>query len=186
MKKTAFLAGIAFLLTISAMAQVDTKTPTRDSIESKYQLLPMPAPLATAKIFPVVGTYQFTGADAQQTNVKISLDEENKGLVWIEGLPEGKIKAQLRKSPATYKIPAQKMEDGTMVAEGTLIYDKDNNQLQLCFGCLYNNEDPTIAFTTPAPPVETKIKNGKSKIKLAKVKTYTGQKLDVAVTGMVN
>ena len=186
MKKTAFLAGIAFLLTISAMAQTDPKVPVTTTTESKYQMLPMPAPLTTAQIFPIIGSYQFNGADAQQTNVKISLDEQNKGLVWIEGLPEGKIKAQLRQSPATYKIPAQQMEDGKVVAEGTLIYDKSNNQLQLCLGCLYNSENPTLAFTPAAPVSETKIKNGKSKIKLARVTTYTGQKLDVAITSMVN
>ncbi len=36
----------------------------------------------------------------------------------------------LRKSPATYKIPAQKTEDGKDVAEGTMIFDKDANKLK--------------------------------------------------------
>lgn len=54
--------------------------------------------------------------------------------MWIEGLPQGRVKAMLRKSPATYKIPAQKTEEGKEVAEGTLMFDKETNTLSICIG----------------------------------------------------
>ena len=182
MKKTALLAGVVFFFSVYTMAQQTEPVKETSTTESKYKLLPMPAPLTIEKTFPVIGTYQFNGTEDQVTNLKISLDEQNKGLVWLEGLPEGKIKAQLRKSPATYKIPNQKTEDGKSIAEGTLIYDKDNNQLQLCFGCNYNSEDPALAFA-PANANGNKVavnKKGKVKNKI-KVTTYTGTKVDTGV-----
>ena len=178
MKKTSIIAGVVFFFSMSAMAQqTEPVKVTPPATESKYKLLPMPAPLSIEKAFPVIGTYQFNGAADQTTNLKISLDEQNKGLVWLEGLPEGKIKAQLRKSPATYKIPSQKTEEGKSIAEGTLIYDKDNNQLQLCLGCNYNSEDPAVAFAASDVAMN---KKGKVKNKV-KVTTYTGTKLDTGV-----
>ena len=176
MKKTALLAGVVFFFSVCTMAQ-QTEPVAAPTTESKYKILPMPAPLTIEKAFPVIGTYQFNGTSDQVTNLKISLDEQNKGLVWLEGLPEGKIKAQLRRSPATYKIPTQKTEDGKSIAEGTLIYDKDNNQLQLCFGCKYNSEDPSVAFA----PVDVDV-NKKAKVKnKVKVTTYIGTKVDTGV-----
>ena len=177
MKKTALLAGVVFFFSVCTMAQQTEPVKETPTTESKYKLLPMPAPLSIEKTFPVLGTYQFNGTADQTTNLIISLDEQNKGLVWLEGLPEGKIKAQLRRSPATYKVPAQKTEAGKSIAEGTLIYDKDNNQLQLCFGCNYNTEDPAVAF---APSDVAVNKKGKVKNKV-KVTTYTGTKLDTGV-----
>src|SRR5687768_8414065 len=108
------------------------KNPTVDSIAAKYQgrlIAPKPA-LTNADFFPVIGNYQPANAVTDVTvstpatttpdvaNVTIVLDEQNKGLVWIEGLPQGRIKALLRQSPAVYKIPAQKTEDGKEVKEG--------------------------------------------------------------------
>ena len=55
----------------------------------------------------------------------------------------------LRKSPATYKIPAQKTEDGKDVAEGTLLFDKETNALSICIGKKYNAENPAEVFTQP-------------------------------------
>jgi hypothetical protein len=122
------------------------------------------------------------------------LDEQNKGFVWIEGLPQGKIKAMLRKSPATYKIPVQKTEDGKDVPEGTLIFDKDSKTLSIVIGKTYNAEDPSAAFTmttedqnmaTTTDVVKTKTKTGgkivKTKTKPApKPWTYTGTKVEKA------
>lgn len=142
-----------------------------------YKMQPMPEALTTEKIFPVLGKYQLTDKDGAQSTVTISLDETNKGIVWVEGLPQGKIKATLRKSPATYKIPLQPLDevasaetttteadaDGKVktktakaakeakakeLPEGVLIYDKDANVLNVCIGCKYNNEDPAMAFTS--------------------------------------
>ena len=86
--------------------------PTVDSILSKYTLVPMPSPVTTEQIFPVIGQYQSsTNADQKLT---ITLDDQNKGFAWIDGMPQGRVKAVLKKSPATYKIPAQKTDAAKM------------------------------------------------------------------------
>ena len=177
MKKTAMLAGAAFiLLTASVNAQTDTTpkqqatTATETTAISKdkynnwsadtYKLQPMPEALTTEKIFPVIGKYQVTDKEGASSEVTVSLDPSNKGQVWIEGLPQGRLKAQLRKSPAVYKIPAQKIgddptaKDAKDVAEGVLIYDKDANTLNVCLGCTYNAENPAVAFDASAEATE--------------------------------
>jgi hypothetical protein len=210
MKKTIMImAGIVLsLLTVSAYAQEPAptqptqntwdpkKNPTVDSIISKYEgkLIPPRTPLTTEQIFPVLGQYQST-ANADAANVTISLDADNKGLVWIEGLPQGKIKAMLRKSPSTYKIPAQKTEDGKDVAEGTLIFDQEANTLNIVIGKPYKSEDPGSVFAPatatdqPVDEVKTKTKTAKTKTK-TKVKaepkpwTYTGTKVETGTSMM--
>lgn len=177
----------------------------------KYKLLPMPEALTTEKIFPVIGKYNLTDKDGASTEVTISLDQSNKGLVWVEGLPQGKIKAYLRKSPGVYKIPVQKLDEGeTMVEpvveakdaktakaakekaakqlpEGVLIFDKDNNTLNVCIGCAYNVDDPAVAFATTtetevAATEEPATKSKKGTAKTKKVKApetwkYSGNKV---------
>jgi hypothetical protein len=195
MKKTAIIAGAAFLLfTATVNAQKDTvpaqqpKTHTdqwNNSSPDKYKMLPMPEALSTEKIFPVIGKYNVTDKDGASTTATIALDPENKGIIWVEGLPQGKIKAYLRKSPGIYKIPVQKTEDGKDIAEGVLIYNKDANTLDVCIGCGYNIEDPTVAFTstTTTEPEETitktKTKRGITKTKVKPIKTwkYSGSKV---------
>ena len=93
---------------------------------------------------PVLGSYQSSGTTAQ--NLTITLDEQNIGIVWIEGLPQGRVKAYLKKSPATYKIPAQKTSEGKSVSEGTLYYDQATRQLSACIGCTYNETNPASVF----------------------------------------
>lgn len=154
-----------------------------------YKMQAMPEGLTTEKIFPVLGKYELTTKEGTTSTVTVSLDETNKGLVWIDGLPEGRIKASLRKSPSTYKIPAQKLgeeKDAKSVAEGVLIYDKDANVINVCIGCTYNAEDPAIAFAPAtevteepaAKPAKTKAKS-KATAKVVKVKPvhYTGSKI---------
>ena len=82
-----------------------------------YKMQPMPEALTTEKIFPVLGKYQLTDKEGTAYTVTATLDETNKGLVWIEGLPQGKIKAALRKSPATYKIPVQPLGEVAVAEE---------------------------------------------------------------------
>jgi hypothetical protein len=190
MKKTAFIAGALLLLAVarvSAQDQPVTKSPTVDSINAKYKMLEMPKALTIEQIYPVLGQYQLTNnTDKTEVGpVKVVIDETNKGTVWIEGLPQGRVYAQLRKSPATYKIPAQKTVDGNDVAEGTLIYDKDNNLLSVSIGKPYNMASPEAVFSAPAEPevvvTEVKTKSNKTKIKTEKkpvVKhlVYTGSK----------
>jgi hypothetical protein len=184
MKKAALFAAI--LLMISAVNAQEAKpvvsSPTVDSIAAKYKLQPMPEALAIDQVFPVIGEYQATAtteatatepaattqATAAVSSLKIVLDEQNKGLVWIVGLPQGKVKAMLRKSPSTYKIPAQKTEEGNDVKEGTLIYDKDTKIISISIGKSYNDQDPAAAFA--AAPMEAPV------AAMPKAKTAKGKK----------
>jgi len=163
--------------------------PTVDSILSKYTgkyVASKPAP-TTADIFPATGQFE-SSTNPEAAHVTVTLDAENKGMVWVEGLPQGKIKAMLRKSPGTYKIPAQKAEDGKDVAEGTLLFDKETNTLSIVIGKTYNDADPAAAFAAPAigdetplPEADVKVKAGKTKIKkkpeAPKAWVYTGTKI---------
>jgi hypothetical protein len=216
MKKTAIIAGAVSLLFVAATvnAQTDsvkqtpvttqtqptTETPATTTTstaaskdrwnnydKAKYAMLPMPAPMTTEQIFPVIGKFDVTNKEGEATQLTISLDETNKGIAWIDGLPQGRIKANLRQSPATYKIPEQKLgeeKDAKTVAEGVLIYDKDANNINLCIGCKYNVEDPAVAFN-PAPveeemaPAKPAKKTSKTKKKEVKVKPvmYSGTKV---------
>lgn len=166
MKKT--IAALALSLSCLYMSAQQTwdakKNPTVDSISTPYEakLLPARPGLTTAQIFPVLGKYE-SAAHPDIAQVTITLDETNKGLVWVEGLPQGKIKAMLRQSPATYKIPVQQTTEGKAVAEGTLIYDKESNTLRVCIGRLYNTADPAQAFApvTEEPAAAPKVVKGK-------------------------
>jgi len=216
MKKLVIVTCAALLFTAVLNAQTDTVPATKpDTVATEqqpvasekpvskdkynnwsadaYKMQPMPEALTTEKIFPVIGKYQLTDKDGASSTVTVSLDPSNKGLIWVEGLPQGKIKATLRKSPATYKIPVQPLE-GEMTApeveakdaktaknakavkvkelpEGVLIYDKDANVLNVCIGCTYNNDDPAMAFTATEPVVEETEKAEKKGTKNAKKST---------------
>jgi hypothetical protein len=204
MKKIAIITSAALLLTAAVSAQTDTvpkqnnqptsQQPTTEQpatteqqpvakvyndkynnwTAETYKMQPMPEALTIEKIFPVIGKYEVTNKAGEAATLTVTIDETNKGIVWIEGLPQGKIKATLRKSPATYKIPSQPLGEETMteqtadaseakdvksskntaakaktkeLPEGVLIYDKDANVINVCIGCKYNNEDPAVAFT---------------------------------------
>ena len=206
MKKTIGIVGmVAFCLTVNStnaqtpettqpvvapVHQTSTwdhrKNPTVVAITSKYEGKYLTArPASTeADVFPVIGKYESsTNTDAPE--VTIVLDAENKGIAWIEGLPQGRIKAMLRKSPATYKIPAQKTEDGKEVAEGTLIFDKETNTLSISIGKPFNAEDPASVFAAPVveEPAPATTKSSKSKktktVQQPKAWIYTGTKVIV-------
>lgn len=188
MKKTIGTVGVIvlsmFAFETSAQQTWEAqKNPTVDSIAAKYRdkIITTPAALSTESIFPVIGRYE-SATNPDAPSVAVSLDAQNKGLVWIEGLPQGKIKGLLAKSPATYKIPAQKTEDGKEVAEGTLIYDKELNTLSICIGKKYDAENPASVFAeAPAeeqPAVAAKTKAKKQAIPKAWV--YTGTKVVTA------
>lgn len=203
MKKNAIITGAALLLFTAALnAQTDTvpaqpeKPVSADKYNNwnadTYKMQPMPEGLTMEKKFPVIGKYQLTDKEGTVSTVMVTLDETNKGTVWIEGLPQGKIKGVLRKSPATYKIPVQPLAEEALATEvevndaktamtatapkelpeGVLIYDKDANVLNVCIGCKYNNEDPAMAFTaaeaTEAAPMEEMEKAEKKTVKTAK------------------
>lgn len=170
--KNTILSGIALLtITASASAQTDTArqqaksdtavkatgTIAAGTTASNHVTLDTNLPehlkgttsstIQPKHYLPVLGTY--ANADGS-VNLNVVVDETNMGIVWIEGLPQGRVKGLLKKGPATYKIPAQKTAQGKAVAEGTLVYDKDTKQLSLCTGCTYNESEPTAAFTGKA------------------------------------
>jgi hypothetical protein len=186
MKNTIFLFIAALFITASVNAQS-----TVDSIRAKYTLQPMPGALTIEKAFPVLGTYHLTTDST--TTLTVSMDSASKGIVWVEGLPQGKFKAFLKQSPATYRITAQKTESGTSVPEGTLMFDTTTNTLNIALGKAYNEANPGEIFGTIADAgvstvvantgtevkVKTKTKNTKSK---AKVVLYSATKVDQNTT----
>jgi hypothetical protein len=184
MKKTIGTMGVIALslLAVSVKAQQSwdpQKNPTVTSITSQYSgkyIAPRPEP-TTADIFPVIGKYE-SAANPDASSVTITLDETNNGLVWIDGLPQGRLKAMLRKSPATYKIPAQKTVEGKEVAEGTLIFDKETGALSICIGKMYNTADPAAAFLSPEEqPATVSVKAKPKKESQLKIWIYSGTKL---------
>jgi hypothetical protein len=101
---------------------------------------------------PVLGN--FKGAGTSSNDVSVTVDPANVGIVWVDGLPQGRFKALLRKSPATYKIPAQKSATGKSISEGTLYYDPSTKEMTILIGKPYNEATPE-AFLT----VDSKSKN---------------------------
>ncbi|HEU0110979.1 MAG TPA: hypothetical protein VFQ73_08895 [Flavisolibacter sp.] len=163
-----FLAALFITATINAQTTVD-------SIRAKYTLQPMPEALTLEKAFPVIGTYQLTTAEAttdssQAPTITISMDSASKGIVWVEGLPQGKIKAFLKQSPATYRIVSQKTESGSQVPEGTLIFDPSTNTLNVALGKAFNDANPAEIFALNAAAAGTEDATGAAEVK---VKTKT-------------
>ena len=196
MKKTIGIVGVIALslMTASLHAQDATttttsttstwdahKNPTVDSIAAKYKdkIVAAPAAYTTDQIFPVIGKYE-SSTNPEAAVITITIDEQNKGLAWIDGLPQGRVKAMLRKSPAIYKIPAQKTEEGKEVAEGTLIFDKETNMLSICLGKEYNSGNPVAVFTEPvADEVAVSTKKSKTKKPVApKAWMFTATKIE--------
>ena len=204
MKKTFLITGVIALfstLAITTTAQETPvketttqenwdakKNPTVDSIMSQYKdkyIAAKPAQ-TIADIFPALGDYE-SATNAETSKLSITIDPNNKGLVWIEGLPQGRVKAFLRKSPATYKIPAQKTEQGKEVAEGTLMFDKETNTLSICIGKEYNTTDPSAAFMMAEEEPVTTSKNSKAKkTTVTKPWIYTGTKIVVVEETVMN
>ena len=182
--KNTFLLATA-LLFASAAVQAQS---TVDSIKAKYKLLPMPEALTIQKSFPVIGTYQLSNAVEGSAEVSISLDSVNKGIIWVAGLPQGSFKAYLKKAPGTYRILSQKTSTGKQIPEGTLVYDKVLNTLNVALGAPYNEAAPAAIFpvavateATSGEVAEVKVKTKTSKTK-SKVTFYSATKLDVAAT----
>lgn len=120
--------------------------------------------------------------------VTITLDSASKGIVWVEGLEQGRFKAYLKKSPATYRIVAQKTAEGTAIPEGTLHLDTATNTLHIAMGAAYQDTDPTAVFysgatvatdaadVTATGTTKAKSKTAKTKAK-PKVKIITATKV---------
>lgn len=132
----------------------------------------LPKPNAGRHFIPVIGTYQASGDSTAVKNISITVDEQNPGKIWIEGLEPVKIYALLKAIPGTYKIPAQKVDD-KKVAEGTLLYDDNNKQVNVCVGCGYSDASPSVATA------ESTSTDKKSKVKKAPVVSFTGSKTEM-------
>lgn len=187
-----FIAALFFTAAVNAQSTVD-------SIHAKYQMQPMPEALTIEKTFPVIGTYQLNvnGADSSSAQqVTVSLDSSNKGVIWISGLPEGTMKAYLKKSPGTYRIISQKSDAGKEIPEGTLFFDPSTNTLSVALGKAYDEADPTAIFSnmnattnttdvadnnTPQVKTKTKTATGKTKTK-ARLVFYTATKTQMTST----
>jgi hypothetical protein len=187
-----FVAGLLVTASVNAQSTVD-------SISAKYKLQPMPEALTIEKTFPVLGTYQLSTTDAAAAqNVTVSLDQDNKGMIWIEGLPEGKMKAYLKKTPGTYRIVSQKSENGKDIPEGTLVFDQSTNTLNIALGKAYDEVDPASVFNLGAAAAEatadaaasgsqvkvkTKTATSKTKTKLV---FYTATKAETSTSTSTN
>jgi hypothetical protein len=138
-----------------------------------------------------------TTQTAFSNNVVITLDSANKGVVWVEGLPQGKFKAYLKRSPATYRVLAQETETGNKIPEGTLIFDPETKALNIALGKEFDEADPAAIFAlNPAVmgttatddamastdnTVKVKVKTDKSKSK-NKITYFTANKLEQTTT----
>lgn len=174
-----YATAVALLMNAVAFAQeTPTVTQTKTAeVPQNYrpksaELLPMPTALSQDAIFPAIGVYELKDKAGTASHVTVTPDQENKGIVWIEGLPQGKIKAYLKQSPSLYKIPAQEpfkevvadvQEEAAatapkakkqkevapktnMLPEGTLYYDKENNVMQIQLGTKFNEAEPLQVF----------------------------------------
>lgn len=160
--KNNLLFAFALLIGGAAIAQTTPAQPATDtahqaqavnSLGSAYVSHPerlqglTTETLLPTHIFPVLGNY--TGSGASTESLSVSLDATNKGIVWIEGLPQGRFKAVLKQSPATYKIPAQTAEGGKSIAEGTLYLNPNTGELTLVLGQPFNDANPIEFLTIP-------------------------------------
>jgi hypothetical protein len=179
MKNNTFLA-VALLVASAAGAQT-----TGSDTTTKSTTVPAAAAVATEVVipeqlkglttetlrpehsFPALGSYKASGTSTG--DITITLDETNKGIVWVDGLPQGKFKALMKKSPATYKVPAQKAESGKAVAEGTLFFNPESKEITIVLGRPFDDADPMSFLNS----------NAKAK---TKVWQYTGVKADVSTT----
>jgi hypothetical protein len=184
MKNTLAFLVCALLISSSINAQS-----TVDSIAAKYKLLPMPEAFTIEKAFPVLGVYHLASneqnSETPVAEIQVSLDSASKGIIWVEGLPQGKFKAYLKQSPATYRIISQKTETGVQIPEGTLVFDPEANILQVAIGRSFNDQDPTAVFAlangqTEEVKTEVKVKTKNTKVKeKTKIIFYTANKAGV-------
>jgi hypothetical protein len=184
MKNTLAFLAFALLISFSVSAQS-----TVDSIAAKYKLLPMPEAFTIEKAFPVLGVYQLASSEENSetpvSEIHVSLDTASKGIIWVEGLPQGKFKALLKQSPATYRIISQKTETGVQIPEGTLVFDPEANILQVAIGKSFNDQDPSAVFAlnngeTNEVKTEVKVKTKNTKVKeKTKIIFYTAHKTGV-------
>lgn len=183
-------------MSISLFAQNTTPEVPRNYKPKLKPIIKANDSINNGSIFPIIGVYDVTDNKGLHYETKINLDDANSGIIWITGLPQGKIKAYLMASPATYKIPSQtplpieasadsstvkpsKKKPSSQINEGTLIYDKENSSLKINLGQKYNEDAPSTVFaeqeSSPMPATTAKKKQSSQK-KYTGI-YYTGTKL---------
>ena len=142
-----------------------------------------PKPNSGRHYIPVIGSYKSTDQAASIQQVTVTVDEQNPGKVWVEGLMPARFYAVLKAVPGTYKIPAQKADDKN-IPEGTMMYDDNSKQLTACVGCGYNDATPMVGSepTTDATATDAMASNATAKTKVKANKTKTKVKKQPVVT----
>jgi hypothetical protein len=153
MKNT--LLALAFLYACAANAQTASSTTQSTNVASAPAQVKnvSSADIKPEHFLPVLGNYKAAGNNSQ--SFSITVDPSNLGIIWIEGMQQGRFKALLKQSPAVYKIPAQKTESGKSIAEGTLFYDKETAELKIVLGIPFNDASPVASFTDVKPKSNT-------------------------------
>lgn len=167
-----------------------TATTTPDATAIKDSLSAAPKPNFGRYYIPVLGIYSAAATATDNKSITITGDESNPGKVWIEGLTSSKFYALLKSVPGTYKIPAQKQDDIT-VAEGTVVYDENSKQINLCLGCGFNDQAPVV--TDASATIETDAEHAKMKknkhtnktTKKVTIISFTGTKSDNATVSIL-
>jgi hypothetical protein len=125
MKSSKFILALlgSTVISFAAFSQQDSTKPVEEKKPVTEQAKPaeqaqpaivdhaetnLPKANAGRHFIPVIGSYQASGDSSQVKNVTVTVDEQNPGKIWIEGLEPVKIYALLKAIPGTYKIPAQK------------------------------------------------------------------------------
>lgn len=174
--KKSWLLFVVLFLSISSVSFAQSNPEVPRSYKPKpKELLPMPGELTDEMIFPVLGSYEYTDKDGNTSSITVSRDADNKGVVWVNGLPQGRFKADLKASPATYKIPGQKTLQnevegdfsvasaadsvssdetvvntprfsGKSISEGTMIFDSLSSKLYVNVGKKFKEDDPASVF----------------------------------------
>jgi hypothetical protein len=174
--------------TDASMAMANTSMATNSTSSSANTTTSTTTEPATTETAPATTMGTET---ASAGSLVVTLDAENKGVIWVEGLPQGKFKAYLKKSPSSYRILSQKTETGNEIPEGTLLYDPSTKTLNIALGKEYDDADPAAIFalnpaltgaaTTDVAPadntVKVKVKTATSKSK-SKVSYFTASKIE--------
>lgn len=129
-------------------------------------------------------------------NVSITVDDQNPGKIWVEGIGANKFYAYLKNESNIYKIPAQKVGD-SKVEEGIVAYDEASKQVHIRIGSGYNDADPQASLNTTEATMGTvtgsatdKPSNkGKSvahtaKKPVKKIISFDGNKTDVGTASL--
>ncbi len=135
----------------------------------------VPKPNFGRYYIPVLGSYESAQESAQTKSVTITPDETNAGKVWVEGLTPTRFFALLKTAPGTYKIPAQKQEQGS-VSEGTIVYDESTKQINICLGCGYQDNASASAMSTDVQ--DSKTTAGKKAKSSKAIISFSGTKKD--------